>query len=59
VDEIRIVKEKVHLTESYAALAGALCSGSEQGSLPVVSSSLLYWLAGKNENGQWEEHIFL
>src|SRR3989304_2733075 len=34
VDEIRIVKEEVHLSGSLAALAGALCSGSELGSLP-------------------------
>jgi len=44
VDEIRIVKQKVHLTGSYAALAGALCSKSELGSLPGVPSSVIYWL---------------
>ena len=49
VDEIRIVKQKVHLTGSYAALAGALF-GSELGSLPGVPSSVLYWLPSADSN---------
>jgi len=41
VDEIRIAKEKVHLKGSYAALAGALCSGTELDFLQGVPSSVL------------------
>ena len=44
VNEIMIVKDKVRLTGSYSSLAGALCNGSELGSLPGVPSSMLYWL---------------
>ena len=50
VDEIRIVKQKVHLTGSYAALAGALCSKSELDSLPGVPSSVIYWLPSADSN---------
>ena len=50
VDEIRIVKEEVHLSGNLAALAGALCSGSERGSLPGVPSSVLYWLPSADSN---------
>ncbi len=50
VDEIRIVKEKVHLTGSFAALAGALCYGSERDSLSGVPSSVLYWLPSADSN---------
>ena len=46
----RIAKEKMHLTGSYAALAGALCSGSELGPLPGVPSSVLYWLPSADSN---------
>ena len=46
VDEIMIVKDKVRLTGSYSSLTGALCNGSELGSLPGVPSSTLYWLPG-------------
>ncbi len=50
VDEIRIVKEEVHLTGSLASLAGALCGGSEQGTLPRVPSSFMYWLPSADSN---------
>ena len=50
VDEIRIVKQKVHLTGSYAALAGALCSKSELDSLPGVPSAVMFWLPSADSN---------
>ncbi len=50
VNEIMIVKQKVHLTGSYAALAGALCSKSEPGSLPGVPTSVIYWLPSADSN---------
>ena len=50
VDEIRIVKEEVHLSGSLAALTGALCFGSERGFLVGVPSPVMYWLPSADSN---------
>ena len=50
VDEIRIVKEEVHLSGRLAALTGALCFGSERGFLVGVPSPVMYWLPSADSN---------
>lgn len=44
VDKIRIVKEEVHVSGILAALTGALCSGSGEGSFERVPTPVMFWL---------------
>lgn len=44
VNDIRVVKKEVHLTGSYASMAGALCMSTKPGSFDGVPSFDLGWL---------------
>lgn len=50
IDEIKIVKEKVHVSGSLAALTGALNYGMEQGTLEKVPSPMMFWLPSADSN---------
>lgn len=58
LDEIRVTQKEVHLKGGYAALTSALSCVSKQG-LTKVPSFDPYWLARKDEDGQWIEYLSL